>query len=188
MKLCILDLECTSLKSDQGFLLCGGIKPLGEMEEVYGLRDVGLGDTRYNLDKRLVRKLILRMNEFDGWITWNGLMFDLPWLDDRAMICGVEPPGKRFARGLDMMWHARQGKSTLTSSRLDWVAKSLKCPVEKTALNMNTWKDAEAEAIRRFRDGSFSYQYILEHCAADLEVTEFVYNKLKSRIQAIGRR
>jgi uncharacterized protein YprB with RNaseH-like and TPR domain len=188
MNLAVVDLECTSLKSDQGFLLCGGIKPIGKEGEVYGLRDVGLGTSRYALDSRLVRRLIERMNEFDGWVTWNGLMFDLPWLDDRAMICGLDPPARRFARGLDMMWMARQGKSTFTSSRLDWVAKSLKCPIEKTALNMNTWKDAEAEAIRRFKGGSESYQYIVEHCAADLGVTEFVYEKLKPRIMNVGRR
>lgn len=188
MNLAVVDLECTSLKSDQGFLLCGGIKPLGREAEVYGLRDIGLGDARYTLDSRLVRCIIQRMNEFDGWITWNGLMFDLPWLDDRAVICGLDPPAKRFARGLDMMWHFRQGKSTFTSSRLDWVAKSLKCPVEKTSLNMNVWKDAEAESIRRFRDGHIAYDYIIDHCAADLGVTEFVYEKGKGRIQSVGRR
>lgn len=188
MNLAVVDLECTSLKSDQGFLLCGGIKPLGKPEEVYGLRDVGLGDHRYTLDLRLVRRLISRMNEFDGFVTWNGLMFDLPWLDDRALICGLQPPERRFARGLDMMWMARQGKSTFTSSRLDWVAKALKCPIEKTALNMNTWKDAEAEAIQRFKNGHASYQYIVDHCAADLSVTEFVYEKLKGRIMSVSKR
>lgn len=190
----MIDLECTSLKSDQGFLLCGGVKELGGEPEIYGLRDVGLGDNRYTLDSRLVRRLISRMNELDGWVTWNGLMFDLPWLDDRAMICGVAPLAKRFARGLDMMWHFRQGKSTFTSSRLDWVAKSLKCPIEKTQLNMNTWKDAEAEAIKRFRSGPngesghYAYDYIVDHCAMDLAVTEYVYEKGKNRIQNVGRR
>jgi uncharacterized protein YprB with RNaseH-like and TPR domain len=188
VNLAIVDLECTSLKSDQGFLLCGGIKPVGGPAEVYDLLSIGLGKSRYNLDSRLVRVLIDRMNEFDGWITWNGLMFDLPWLDDRALINGLAPPAKRFARGLDMMWHFRQGKSAASSSRLDWVARYLKCPIQKTQLDMTVWKDAEAEAIRHFKQGHEAFDYIVEHCDTDLGVTEFVFQKGKNRIQTIGKR
>lgn len=128
------------------------------------------------------------MEEYDGWITWNGLMFDLPYLDDRLMFCGERAIGKRFARGLDMMWHARMGKARMTSSRLDWVAKVMGCPYEKTGLNMNTWKEAEAEAFARFKQGHDNYDYIVDHCLHDLLVTEWVYEKLKHRVQTISKR
>lgn len=192
MKLAIVDIEATSLKADQGFILCAGIKPLGEKGTVITFQDAGFGPHRYNIDKRLIAVLRNKMNEFDGWITWNGLMYDLPYIDDRLTICGEEQLEKRFARGLDVMWHAKQGKSTFQSARLDWVAKVFKCPYQKTALDINEWKEAEAEAITEalahFTVGSSSYKYIVKHCLADLDVTEWVYEKLKHRIQSIGRR
>ncbi len=187
MKLAVVDLECTSLKSDQGFLLCGGIKPLGGKPYVIDLQTVGLTRGRLKIDKKLAVAIRDEMAKYDGWITWNGLMFDLPFLDDRLLFCDEDKPEKRFARGLDMMWHARMGKSRMTSSRLDWVAKVLGCPFQKTDLDLNLWKEAEAEAIRGFKT-SDSFKYIVKHCTADLEVTEWVYEKLKSRIQSVSKR
>ena len=149
---------------------------------------MGLGPTRYRIDAVLVRAIKTEMERFDGWITWNGLLFDLPFIDDRLLIAGYPPLEKRFARGLDMMWHARTGKSRLSSSRLDWVAKALKCPIKKTDLDLVTWKDAEAEAIQRFKRGRAAYATIVAHCDADLEVTEWVYQHLKPRIQMISKR
>lgn len=192
MRLAIVDIETTSLKADQGFILAAGIKPLGEEAEVLTLKTTGFGPTRYNIDKRLVAALRSKMHEFDGWITWNGLMFDLPYIDDRLTICQEAPMERRFARGLDVMWMARQGKATFQSSRLDWVAKVLRCPYSKTLLDINTWKEAESEAIvealSKFKLGSHSYDYITDHCGADLDVTEWVFGRLKGRIQQIGKR
>ena len=191
MNLAIVDLESTSLKSDQGFILVGGIQPVGERgigKRLIGLHNTGFGPNRYQIDEKVVKALKAEMEQYDGWITWNGLMFDLPLLDDRLLIAGERPLEKRFARGLDMMWHAKKGKSTLTSARLDWVAKALRCPIKKTDLDLVMWKDAEAEAIRKFREGKRAYQYIVEHCDADLDVTEWVYNRLKNRIQGISKR
>ena len=104
------------------------------------------------------------------------------------MLCDERALGKRLARGLDMMWHARVGKARLTSSRLDWVAKVMGCPYKKTALDINVWKEAEAEALAHFTNRQSNYDYIIKHCLFDLKVTEWVYNKLKHRVQNISKR
>ena len=85
MNFAVLDLECTSLKSDQGFLLCGGILPLGGKPYVLDLRKIGLTRNRLQIDKKLAVALRDEMEKYDGWITWNGLLFDLPFLDDRLL-------------------------------------------------------------------------------------------------------
>ena len=188
MNLVVWDLESTSLKSDQGFILSAGFMPLGGKPYVLGLKEIGVTRNRLKIDKKLVAAVRIEMEKYDGVIGWNTLMFDLPLIDDRLLLCD-EPERKRlFARGLDMMWHARMGKSRLTSSRLDWVAKVLGCPFKKTALDINLWKEAEAEAINGFRKGSSSYKYIIDHCEMDLKVTGWVYEKLKSRIQSISKK
>jgi hypothetical protein len=85
------------------------------------------------------------------------------------------------------MYYARMGQAAMTSSRLDWVAKAMKCPSSKTALDMNTWSEAATEAITQFRAGRRNYDYIVAHNRADLDVTEQVYNRLKNRIRNINK-
>lgn len=188
----IVDLECTDLKSDKGFLLCAGIKPLGGKPYVLTYDDAGFGKTRRELDTKLVRLVKKEMEKYDGWITWNGLLFDLPWLDDRLLICGHPKLAPRFARGLDMMWHAARGKSMLSRRALNTVARALGCPFLKTPLDMQMWKDVEAdaivEALAGLDRGRKGYNKIVYHCKMDLKVTEWVYEKLKSRVGTISLR
>lgn len=189
MQLAIVDIESTGLKSDKGFILCAGVKPLGQAPKIIGLHTEGFGPSRYQRDKRVLTALRTEMLKYDGWITWNGLLYDLPFIDDRLTLNGLPPMEKRFARGLDMMWHARTGKSTLTSSRLDWVAKTLKCPFKKTTIDLvPVWQDAEEEAAHNFKEGRENYDLIVYHNEQDLHVTEWVYNKLKNRIQTVSKR
>jgi len=189
MQFAIVDWECTSLKSDQGFLLCGGFKPLGKPGYVIGLHDAGFMQDPLIVDKKLSILLRDEVEKYDGIITWNGIMFDIPFLNDRLMLCGEDPVEKRFH--IDIMYQARQGKSRLTSSRLDWVSKQLdpdKFLDRKTSLEMTMWKRASAEALAHFGNGRDNYDYIIDHCVADLNVTEQVYERLKNRVQTISKR
>jgi uncharacterized protein YprB with RNaseH-like and TPR domain len=183
MRFAIVDLECTSLKSDQGFLLCGGIKELGKRGTVTGLHDAGFSQGRLHIDHKLALALRDKIETFDGVITWNGKMFDWPFLNDRLMLNGEDPVEKRFH--IDIMYQARQGRARLTSSRLDWVSKIMRVKSRKTDLDLNTWKCAEAEALAHFANGRENYDYIVKHCEADLAVTEQVYENLKNRVQNI---
>jgi uncharacterized protein YprB with RNaseH-like and TPR domain len=193
MRLAIVDLECSDLKSDKGFILCCGVKPLGPSARggggrTFSLKQFPVVRERHQIDSALVRAVKSALEAYDGWVTWNGLLFDLPFLDDRLLVAGAPPLEKRFARGLDMMYHAKLGKSALSSARLDSVARALRCPIEKTPLDLTTWKAAEAEAIRGFRDGSRAFDQIVHHCRIDLDVTEWVAHKLFPRVQTISRR
>ena len=101
------------------------------------------------------------------------------------------PAGERILKQmwhLDVMYQARQGKSCLTSSRLDSVARWLNCPFQKTVLDMNTWMEAEAEVLAHFANGRANYNYIVKHCDVDLKLTEFVYDHFKPMIRCIQRR
>lgn len=186
MRFAVVDLECTALKSDQGFLLCGGIKPLGGKVKVIGLHNAGFENGRLNIDKKLALALREEIETYDGIIGWNSIMFDVPFLNDRLTLAGSDPVEKRFH--IDIMYMARMGKSALTSSRLDWVSKALGVRDRKTALDLNTWKEAEAEALAHFANGRKNYQYIVDHCEKDLLVTEQVYERLKNRVQTISKR
>ena len=182
MKIATWDLESTSLRSDQGFLLCCGIKELGKKGRIVGLRDNVIPKDRMQIDRNLVHTLKHELEEFDVWITWNGKMFDVPMLNGRLRINGLQPLQPRFH--IDAMWMAP--KLGLTSRKLDWVARALGAPVEKTPLDLRTWKYAETEAIKGLKDHA-CYDDIVHHCKMDLEVTEFVYEQLKPMIRTIQR-
>lgn len=185
MKFAIVDFESTSLKSDKGFLLCGGIKELGKKGRIIGLREAWFGKDRLRIDEKLALAIRAEMEQYDGWITWNGKKFDLPLINDRLLFAGHSPVERRFH--MDMLWYVKQFQSCLTSGRLDWVARMLKVPSEKTSLDISTWNLAESEAIEHFKTGSKNYDYIVKHCLADLEVTEQVYERLKPRVRCITK-
>lgn len=186
MNFAVVDIETTDLRGDKGFLLCAGIKPLKGKPYVIGLHEHSRPVRRLEIDGGLVLAVREALEGYDGFITWNGIMFDMPFINDRLLLNGHDPLEKRFH--VDAMYYARQGKSTFCSSRLDWVAKALGVKAHKTALEMNTWKMAEAEAITGFRGGRENYNQIIAHNLADLEVTEQVYERLKPRIAQISKR
>lgn len=159
---------------------------MGGKPKVIGLRDFPIIRDRLRIDKHLAAALKEEIEQYDGGIGWNSALFDWPLLNDRLMLTGSRALEKRFH--IDIMYAARMGKSTLTSSRLDWVAKALGCPYKKTALDLSTWKLAEAEAVNGFRHGSENYDYIVDHCREDIRVTEWVYERLKHRVQSISKR
>ena len=186
MKFAVVDLECTDLKGDRGFLLCAGILPLGGKPRVISLRDTGFGSSRLKLDAPLALAVRDAIEEFDGVVGWNSALFDWGFLSDRLLLAGARKISPRFH--IDIMYAARMGKSTFTSSRLDWVARALGCPFKKTSLDMSCWKEAEAEAILHFRRGHKAFDYIVDHCREDLKVTEWVFERLKGRVQTISKR
>lgn len=186
MRFAVFDIEATSLKSDQGFLLCVGVLPLGGKPKVIGLHSAGFENGRLNIDKKLALAVRDELESYDGLIGWNSIMFDVPFINDRLTLSGNDPLEKRFH--IDIMYMARMGKSAMTSSRLDWVSKMLRVSDRKTDLDLNTWKEAEAEALAHFANGRKNYEYIVEHCRKDLLVTEQVYERLKNRVQTISKR
>lgn len=186
MKFVVIDWESTALKADQGFLLCGGFKPLGGKPYVIGLRDTGTGKRRRDIDAPLARALRDEVEKYDGIITWNGKMFDIPLLNTRLLLCKERPLWKKPFH-IDAMYYARQGQACMTSSRLDWVAKQHEVASSKTSLDLAVWKEAEAEALGRFKFGHENYDYVVDHCEKDLLVTEQVYEQLKPLVSRITR-
>ena len=176
------------MKADKGILLCGGFATLDGKIKQLTYDDSGFGPTRRDKDRKLAVVIRNHAESFDGWITWNGLMYDLPFVDDRLTLTGENTLERRFARGLDIMWHAAMGKATFTSRRLEWVAKALGCPYKRSPLDIGLWKDAEAEVLANFSNGRENYDQVVAHNRGCLKYTLWCYNKLKPRITSISKR
>jgi uncharacterized protein YprB with RNaseH-like and TPR domain len=184
MKIAIFDFECTSLNSDDGFLLCGGIKPLNGKPYVISLRDTGCS-TGLEVDKKLAIAIRDELRGFNIVAGWNSKKFDVPFLNDRLMLAGESEFTAQMH--VDMMYYAGAFQGRMKSRRLDWVARQLELPVQKTALDIRTWLKAEREALDYFRHGHKAFDSIVHHCVKDLEVTEMVYKALSPRVRNIHR-
>jgi uncharacterized protein YprB with RNaseH-like and TPR domain len=167
-------------------MLCCGIKELGRPPLILSLRDYpSPSKDPLHIDKRLMENVRNVLDSYDYLITWNGIMFDIPYINDRLLLTHQNQLSKKFHS--DIMYMVRMGKSTFTSSRLDWASRVLGCASKKTPLDINTWKCAEVEARTGFKTHK-NFDEIIHHNKMDLAVTEQVYNRVKSRIQTISKR
>jgi uncharacterized protein YprB with RNaseH-like and TPR domain len=184
LDIAIVDFETTGLRSDKGMMLCAGIKPLKGKPIMLGIKDFPMpARGSRKVDKNLVVKVRDELEKYDIWITWNGKMFDIPFLQDRLILNNQRLMEKRMH--IDVMYFARQGQSRFQSSKLDWVATELGVQDSKTKLDMGVWQEAYAEVLSRFSIGHENYDYIVDHCEKDLLVTEQVFERLKRRIKNI---
>src|SRR6267142_4567289 len=187
MNFCIVDIETPLGNSSENFIMLARVKALGKKPaKLFTLKD-GLGGD-YGGDLWVVSKLREEMNLYDGWITWNGLQFDLPYIDDRLIINGVPRLKRGFARGLDTMWHAKQFKSMFQGASLEHVSIGLRYPGRvREPLNESIFVRAKQECLDKFKNGSEHFDRIERHNAGCVRLTEFCYEVLKPRIQNISR-
>lgn len=185
----MVDIETTLGNSHEGFIKLARVKPLGSgSAKLISLKTHGTDKDDKRIDIAVVAAIRDEMNTYDGWVTWNGLGFDLPYIDDRLIIHGLARLERKFARGLDAMWHAKMFKSMFLGASLENVSIGLGYAGQVRApLNQSTFVRSKMEAIERFENGSVHFDMVERHNAGCIRLTEFCFNKLKPRIQSISR-
>lgn len=178
----IFDFEMTNLHADFGYALCGVIKNY-HSDEVQVLRvDQCQQDTpkcacglRHWDDLPLAVKLRDTLQEYQIIVSWNGLQFDIPFLNSRLLLGGEKGITSAFfgkARHKDLLQIARKSLAT-HSKRLDSVAKFFEFDNQKTPLEPKLWVAAAGGC-------SVSLDSIVEHCIADVLVLEEAFEKMKN--------
>lgn len=178
MRVGFTDGEMSNLAADFGQLLCACICEYKPSPPFYtGLRTFTLHDytdRRWD-DRSLAREWRNAMEEFDIIVTWNGIKFDVPFLNTRLRRWGDKEVLIKHHK--DLMYTARY-KLRLSNAKLDTVAQFLRCKVHKTPMQMERWTMAMG-------GHEPSYGYILRHCQNDVKVLAEVWEKSKHLVTEI---
>jgi len=130
-------------------------------------------------DKALVKAIRDALVKYDIWVTWNGILFDVPVLNGRLIFHGLEPLPPTMH--IDAMYKATGGSVRIGRRSLDSVSKYFDVDNKKTPLNVRTWDKAMS-------GDADAYELIAEHCHADVLVTRDVFNVLKPQVRRVERK
>lgn len=173
------DIETTNLKANFGRVLACCFAPLGS-EEVIVMR----GDEKKYKRKKLYddSALVLDIKEYLEskwcWLSWNGKLFDIPFLNARLVLAGEEPIEKRMH--CDLMYYSRGNSMKLNNSRLDTVAKAFELKEQKTELIPREW----VEAMMLDHD---ALDEVSKHCVQDVKVLRELFPILSPFIANIHK-
>lgn len=171
------DLETTGLTAIMGRLLACSFADAWGSTKSFRIEDYP-GESPID-DSRLAVAIRDELELADHWVTWNGKLFDIPFLNARLLKAG-ERPIRTDIKHTDLMYYSRGQFVRIGSSKLDNVSKFVDSPNRKTPLEWETWQLAGL-GDRKCMD------LVVEHCEADVLVTRDVFAHLKPHIRNVHR-
>ena len=173
-KIVLWDLEFTNLNADFGHLLSGAFKVLGTKNVVCrSISDTSTFKGNPTDDAILAAKLRDDLTDADMWVTWYGERCDIPYLNSRLIVNGLQPMAR--VAHVDL-WRTCRNKLRLHSNRLASASAFLGLE-EKTPLKPGVWQ-------RAIGGHKPSIRYIEEHNKQDVIVLEQAYNRLRPLVTA----
>lgn len=172
MNVAVFDLEMTNLKADFGVLICGCVQPYKGKLKTFQVSQIESDDSG------LVAELVEELNQYTVLIAHNGVRFDRPFLNSRAVKWGLpvlNPAGKIY----DPVLVARR-KLNLSYNGLESIGRFLGCKHKKFETVGNLWLRA---ALDHDVDALDS---IVKHCQADVVMLTEVAERLEPLIGMIN--
>lgn len=161
-----LDIEASGLKANFDIMYTWAIKPRGS-DDI--LSDVIKPWTPTG-EKRIVASLIRAMRKFDRIITYNGTLYDIPFIRTRALRYSLNPPEYMEMYHHDLYFVAKN-RLCLHRKNLETVARALGVG-GKTAIDPKHWEQA------MFHDNK-ALAEIHRHNLGDVVVLEGVHRVLE---------
>jgi uncharacterized protein YprB with RNaseH-like and TPR domain len=165
IRVCVFDIEATSLNASFGRVLCAVARFFGPDETKVWRADeypAWKAGWRSN-DEDIVRDILKGLEEADVWIAHNGCNYDAPFMRTRAIIQRLPPvhPKKLW----DPCVQARRD-FRFASNRLDAINRDLEVGIDKTEVSPAVWASA---AMDHDEHGTAAMEYVVEHCLRDVE-------------------
>jgi uncharacterized protein YprB with RNaseH-like and TPR domain len=130
-------------------------------------------------DRDIVKSIRDALVTYDIWVTWNGVLFDVPVLNGRLIYHGFEPLPATMH--IDAMYKASGGSVRIGRRSLESVSRYYEVENKKTPLSVREWDKAMAGDAE-------AYEKIAEHGHADVLVTRDVFRVLKPQVRNIQRK
>lgn len=180
MRLVAFDIETTDLKALMGRILCASFYEIGSDAEPYTFRaDTAPWKSKDPIDdSKLCVALRDELEKYNAVITWNGKMFDVPFLNARLARAGERLYKPQFH--IDAMYYARGTSLRIGSSRLVNVQKFFDLGESKTEISWEQWQRA-AGGNRAAMDE------VVVHCEQDVKVLAQAYWRLLPQIANVHR-
>lgn len=173
-KILIWDIETSDLRADWGTTLCIGYKWYDESKvHVLSIMDYPGWRKDVTDDSRLVKDFHKIMMEADMYVTYFGKGFDLKWMNTKFLQHGL--PILPNTAHVDLFYTA---KSNLNLSRksLDNVSRAFGLEEKKYRVDGDIWKRArvgDPECLKQ----------VIEHCYADILITQQAYELLRPLVR-----
>lgn len=167
-KVGVLDIECSNLKANYGFIMSWAIA----YEDGTIAEDVVTPDDIFDFkfDKRITQSLVDELKKLDVVVTYYGKRFDIPFVRSRALFHKIDFPAPKAVRHIDL-YDSVKHKMALGRNSLESATNFLGIK-GKNHVYGGTWLKAQygdEEAL----------DYVLKHNEADVEITMELYKELK---------
>lgn len=191
MNIYAFDMETTALNALMGRVLCASFYPVVPREFHPPAKQKQIKVTTFScVDKKLRsdnplddRALCVAIRDFihantHCIVTWNGKLFDVPFLNARLDYWGEYIVRPQFH--MDMMYYARGAGARIGSSKLVNVQKFFNLGEEKTEIDWDDWARAKVGVKSAMKPIEY-------HCEQDVKVLEQVYWKLLPHVSNVHR-
>lgn len=121
-----------------------------------------------SLKKDMVKRIHKLVNEADAVVHYNGVKFDMPWLNQEFLLNGLPPPSS-YA-DIDLLKTARR-RFKFPSNKLDYVAQQLDVGQKVKHIGMELW-------IGCMNGDSASWAKMKRYNKQDVRLLEKVYIEL----------
>ena len=166
--LAFLDIEASNLKADFGTVVVASIKPFGKRPRSWSCRP---GD-----DKGLVAEVRNALSDYPVWCTFYGKLFDIPFINSRLLVHGLEPLPKHHH--IDCYWVVK-ARTALSRRNQAHLLSWLGTPESKMSVSPNVWAEMPVNAEH--------LDTLVKRCESDVRGLEALYRKTKHLISEITR-
>jgi len=188
MRIVAFDIETTDLRANMGTLLCASFQEV--VTPGFFKNHHNTGPSPYSLvldlkdshdpnpDRDLAVAIRDELYKYNLVLTWNGKMFDRPFLNARLLKHHELPWDPQFH--LDLMYYAGYSFNRIGSKRLASVQQFLELENEKTALDWDVWK-------RAMRGDTAAMKLVVQHCEIDVGALAEAYWRFLPNVKNIHR-
>lgn len=165
-----VDIEGTGLRGDYNSILVVSVRPFQGAPTTF--RVLRPGD-----DKTLVTQVLTELAKYDCWVTFFGKGYDMPMINTRALMHGLDPLDPRHH--IDMYWVLKTHTLFSRRSQAHYL-RALDVPEKKMDMSPEEWNNV-------LKDPDQYIPKMVRRCDSDTKGLKGLYRTTRHLIRDIKR-